>query len=237
MLNIVLVEPKGEENIGAVSRAMMNMGTEDLYLVNPAKDHLSEKSMNYAVHSKSILEKASIFPDLKAVLKVADLSIAITRRTGNYRRQDMMISELPDFLSEYDNKKVFLVFGREANGLTNEEILECDLVCSIPSSDKFPSINLSHAVMIVLYELFKKENNPIPEKVNIARRKDFDEMINEIYSALDETGFFKNPQPEIIKNYIKKILLRAKLKKFDTKIIKNIFKSISGIVKKFKSLK
>jgi tRNA/rRNA methyltransferase len=233
MITIVLVEPKGEENIGAVSRAMMNMNVSRLILVNPLCDHLSVNSLNYAVHSKEILSKAVIFMDLKSALENSDISIAISRRKGSYRRKDFVVKELPVFLEDYLNKHIYLVFGREANGLTNDEIMSCDLICSIPSSDVFPSINLSHSVMIVLYEIFSYKNMKDDDRKNFDLNE-FNSMIEMIYSTLYDIDFFKNNEEDILKSYIRKILLRTKLEDFDIKLIRNIFKSIKGIAGKFK---
>jgi tRNA/rRNA methyltransferase len=236
MINIILAEPKGEENIGSTARAMLNFGVEDLTLVNPSGNHLSETSFNYAIHARKILEKAEIFPDLKSALVNGGLNIAISRRTGNYRRKDFDLKDLSEFLKDYKDKKVNLVFGREANGLTNDEIMLCDVICSINTSDKFPSVNLSHSVILVLHEIYNYSANEDSAPASIpAERKNFDEMIDQIYSTLSEIDFYKNPQPETINNYIRKILIRARLEDYDTRLIKNVFKSISGIVKRKKN--
>jgi tRNA/rRNA methyltransferase len=228
MINVVLVEPGGEENVGSVSRAMMNMNVSNLILVNPRCNHLSEKSLNFAVHSKKILENAVIKPSLYGALSGTDLGIAVTRRTGNWRKRDLFLNQLPDFLSGYKNKKIHLVFGREANGLTNEEIDSCDLICSIPSSDEFPSINLSHSVILVLYEIFSRPG--LKKEIKNAEKAGFDAMIESIYSAFHEMNFFKENEQKILKKYIRKILLRAGLDDFDTGYINKIFQNIKGIM-------
>ncbi len=230
MLSIVLVEPKGEENIGAVSRSMMNFGLDRLLLVNPQCDHLSEKSLNYAIHSSDILRRALLFNDLNEVVSNSSLSIAVTRRVGDWRKRDFYSPQIASFLSGYKDTAVNLVFGREANGLTNEEIKLCDVICSIPSSDDFPSLNLSHSVTIILYELFKDKY--LDKNDNIAKIEDFNAATGQIYEALENMDFFKNKASWVMKNFIKKILLRARLKEDETRIIKNVFKSIDGIVNK-----
>ena len=117
---------------------------------------------------------------------------------------------------------------KEVIFLTNEEIEKCDLICSIPSSEKFPSINLSHAVILVLYEIFKNSNKKKDKNFD---KESFDSLYFNIINTLNELNFFKNVKPSIMKNFIKKILLRARLTDFEQKILSNIFKSISGIIK------
>ena len=232
MINIVLVEPKGEENVGAVSRAMMNFGCSKLILINPQCNHLSEKSLNYAIHSSDILKNAILYGNLTDLFIKSSLNIAITRRIGDWRIRDLYSYQLKDFLSGYNtDANINLIFGREANGLTNDEVKLCDLICTIPSSSEFPSINLSHSVSLILYELFKNKAENVD---NITKIEDFNLMTDQIYKTLENMDFFKNSASWVIKNFIKKILLRAQLKDNESQIIKNVFKSIDGIIKKDK---
>lgn len=230
MINIILVETKGEENIGSVARAMANMGEKNLILINPLCDYLSKNALKFAVNSTDILKNARVYNNFDAIKKEADISIAISRRSGKRRIIDFSLSELPTFLNSYKDLKVNFVFGRESNGLTNKEIERCDLICFIPTSEEFPSINLSHAVILVLYEIFKSKGKKTIRDFN---KENFNTLYNNIINTLEKVDFFKNAKPLIIKNFIKKILLRAKLTDFELKVISNIFKSISGILAKY----
>jgi len=233
IINIVLVEPKGEENIGAVSRAMMNFGCKNLILINPQCNYQSEKAINYAIHSVNILKEAKIYDNLPEIINKQSINIAITRRLGDWRMKDLYSYELPNFLSKHMDTNINLIFGREANGLTNDEIKLCDLICAIPSSDEFPSLNLSHSVTLILYELFKSKSVKSSNQVDIVN---FNGMLDEIYKTLSEMDFFKNRAEWVIKNFIKKILLRANLNDKETSIIKNVFISMAGIIKNKKGL-
>ncbi len=228
MITVVLVEPEGEENVGAVARAMMNMDVERLVLVNPLCDHLSRNSLNYAVHAALILKNAGVYPSLDKALEDSELSAAVTRRTGQWRRKDFNLGDFSKYLLKYGDRNVKLVFGREKYGLTNDEIQCCDLVCSIPSSEKFPSINLAQAVMIALYDIYTAKPDNAKDNRFPASRKDFDIMIGSIESALEEMEFFRNVPSWRLTNYIKKILLRSSLDSYDCLVIKNIFKRIKG---------
>ena len=237
-INIVLVEPKGEENIGAVSRSMMNFGFERLILVNPQFNHLSDKSINYAIHSAQILKDAKILNNISEIKSNDSINIAITRRCGDWRTRDLYSYELANFLLAHKNNKVNLLFGREANGLTNSEIQLCDLICSIPTSQNFSSINLSHSVNLILYELFvafgRATIPPDNIKENLTNLQTFNDMVNEIESFLTEADFFKNRASWVIKRFIKRVLLRVNLTDKEMLTLKNIFFSIKGIVKKSK---
>ena len=233
MYNIVLVEPKGEENVGSILRAMSNFNFTDISIVNPRCDYKSDIVKMYSLKAFSLFDNIRIYKSLSDSLKERDISIAITRRIGNWRKNDFEIKNLKTFLNEYQNKTISLVFGREENGLTNEEISFCDLICSIETSEMFPSLNLSHAVAIVLYELKiqkKSYSKTFPTKI------EFDNMLNKIFSSLEGMSFFKNQSPWIIKRFIRNVLVRAKIDKEETQIIKNVFTSIEGILKKTRGI-
>jgi tRNA/rRNA methyltransferase len=233
LINVVLVSPEGEENVGSIARAMMNMDVEHLVLVDPLCSHLSKGALNYAVHAADILKNAKVFKTLEESLSGSDLKVAISRRIGQWRKRDFVLEDFARFLLDYHDKNISLVFGREKSGLTNEEINLCDVVCSIPSSKKFPSINLAQAVMLVLYEIFKKQNTGGISR-SVAERELFDKMMDQIIEAFDEMEFFKNVPQWRLKTYLKKILIRAKLDEYDAKVIKNVFYRIAGIVKRMK---
>jgi tRNA/rRNA methyltransferase len=236
MITVVLVEPEGEENVGSTARAMMNMEADRLELVHPLCDHLSRLSLNHALHAGEILKNARVFGDLKSALQEADISAAITRRTGRWRKRDFILEDFSNYLTDYRNSNIKLIFGREKFGLTNEEIRLCDLVCSIPSSKNFPSINLAQAVMITLYDIYRTNLKDKKDKAARlpASREEFDTMLSIIISAFDEMDFFRNVPPWRLTNYIKKILIRAGLDSYDCLVIKNIFSRING---KFRDLK
>jgi tRNA/rRNA methyltransferase len=234
---VVLVNPEGPENIGATARAMMNMDCAGLILVHPACDHLSASALNYAIHAKKILEDAKIVLTLESALRYADISVAVSRRIGQWRKRDYLAEELAKFLIDYQDKNVYLVFGREKTGLTNEELQSCDITCSIPSSADFPSLNLAQSVMVVLYEIFKTKPHKYGENEmvsDIAPRVEFDGMLNQMIRSFDEMDFFKNVPEWRLKNYIKKVLIRSKLDRYDVLVINNLFTRLQGVIKRLK---
>ncbi|MDO8627170.1 MAG: RNA methyltransferase [Candidatus Diapherotrites archaeon] len=162
---VILVEPMYEENIGYIARAMKNFGLSELVLVNPKCKHYTGISRSKAMHAQAILLHAKKTKSLKTALKGTDISVAVTGRTQPNKifRTSFTVKQ---FAKQYknSNKKLALVFGKETDGLTNEEVDECDFCITIPSSHEYRSLNLSHAGAIVFYELFsafrnKKEKN------------------------------------------------------------------------------
>lgn len=225
---VVLVEPEGAINVGMISRAMMNMDTGELVLVRPKCDHLSAEARNYSVHASSILESARVVPTLPEALEGADLSVAMTRRTGQWRKKDFWLEDMADTVVKSGGRTA-LVFGREQSGLTNEEIRACDLQCAIPSSKAFPSLNLAQSVMVTLYEIFKTSLKASAHPVAHAGRKDFDAMTEQMMTTFENLDFFKNTERERFEYYIKKILIKASLDPKDVQAVRGIFRRIDGI--------
>ena len=63
-----------------------------------------------------------------------------------------------NIIKKFKKKKIGLMFGPEASGLSNIDLSYANYVVQIPSSPKFKSMNLSHSVSLVCYEIFKLNN-------------------------------------------------------------------------------
>jgi tRNA/rRNA methyltransferase len=148
------VEPQLPENIGATARAMKTMGFNYLRLINPA-DHLSERARWMAHGSQEILEKADVFTELLSAINDLDLIIGTSARQRHISKRYISCSDLTGIIQKKKSllKRVGLLFGREDRGLLNSEIKQCDLISTIPSAIRFPSLNLAQAVMVYAFSL------------------------------------------------------------------------------------
>jgi tRNA/rRNA methyltransferase len=154
-VRIILVEPGSEGNVGSVCRAMKNFGFSDLWLVRPCR--LGDFAKAMASHARDVLEEA---------LQGCDLVVGTTGKPGESTRQHLRVpcftpSELRTMLEDKSGR-VAIIFGREDHGLSVEELTRCDVVISIPASDEYPILNISHAVAIVLYEIAGMEGGGFP---------------------------------------------------------------------------
>jgi TrmH family RNA methyltransferase len=153
---VVLVEPEHEGNVGAVARAMGNFAFDDLCMVNPCP--LGDEALKRAKHAGHILSKAAIVDTLDEAVKGCSLVVGttgvVTHGPRRYIRIPMPARELAAKTAGYEGR-IALLFGREGLGLTQDELARCDLLAHVPSSDEYPTLNLSHAVSIVLYELYQ----------------------------------------------------------------------------------
>lgn len=156
-ISIVVIEPETSGNIGSIARVMSNFDAKELILINP-KCKIDSDSRRFAKNAQAVLENARV-GGIKA-LKAFDYLIATTSKLGtdyNIPKTPMTPEQLAGKLAEIKGKKVALVLGRESDGLHNDEIQMCDFIVTIPASKKYDSLNISHALTILLYEIKKKE--------------------------------------------------------------------------------
>lgn len=165
MFYIIFVEPESSGNIGSVARVMKNFGFYDLILVNPVE--VDDQAYKLAVHAEDVLNSAKILSTLEEALDFVDFAIATSANTsGGVLRNYTSVENLAEKISS--DFKVGIVIGRESSGLRNEEIEMCDTLTTIPADTRYPTLNVSHALAIILYEIFKakktKRINPSKDK-------------------------------------------------------------------------
>ncbi len=185
---VVLVEPQIQGNVGAVARVMENFGIEDLLLVNPCE--IGDEAEKRAVHAQSVLENAKTFEGVKEAFMGFDLAVGtsghFTENDKEFPRIAMTPKELAEKLSEIEGR-VALVFGRENWGLNNEELALCDFLVTIPTSDRYPIMNLSHAVSVLLYELSNGQFDVA--KPRLASGKEKEALIDRFTELMEISGF------------------------------------------------
>ena len=163
-VRVVLVEPLYQGNVGSVTRVMKNFGFSDLVLVNPCK--LEGEARAMSSHAHDILENARIVSTLKEAIEDANIVIGTTGITGSKIYEHI---RMPYYVPRELKEKfagmsgtVAILFGREDQGFNNDEMKTCDMILTIPTSDIYPIMNLSHAVSVVLYEMSDIESGDIP---------------------------------------------------------------------------
>ena len=164
---IVVVEPQGERNLGAIARAMKNMGLSRLILVNPQCDHQSLEAQKMAVHAKEILFDSQVVDSLSTALADYQRVIATTAKERTLRSPLETPRQALPWLLEA-NLKSALVFGREDSGLSNEELNQAHRFVRIPVHPQYESLNLSQAVAVCAYELYQAS---LGSAVNVAHAK------------------------------------------------------------------
>jgi len=154
-ITIVLVRPQYAGNIGAVCRAMKNMGLTRLNLVSPEQDPLSAEARMMATSAKDILQKAKIFSSLEDALQGFRWIAGTSARKGINRGPFISPREIcPEIIQHARSIPVAVLFGPEDRGLTNRELDPCHALISIPTHPGLSSLNLAQAVILLSYELY-----------------------------------------------------------------------------------
>ena len=222
---IILVEPKGEINVGSIARLCENYGIEELRIVNPKCNINSEITKKMAVKGRDLLREAKIYDNFLNALEGIDYVIATSGRTEKGSTKLCDFEEIKCWMKKVNiGKNLSLVFGRECNGLKNEELNLCNKVITINTPSTYKSLNISHAVAIILHELFQSN---IPETRSILGESqvtpfELEHCIKDSEKLLTEIGFLLPHTAKSRMNKIRSILLRSEATENDIAIIRGI---------------
>ena len=224
-LFVILVEPKYPGNVGAAARVMMNFGFSDLIIVSQSLSIDDDDCRKMAVHAQNVLDNALVLGNFREALKHVDYMVGTSsiesKNDKRHLRNALPLGEFSPEIYKMDGT-VGIAFGREDYGLLNEELKDCDVMLKIPTSDEYPSLNLSHAVGVVLYELFshKKEFR----KPRIADRVE-KEKLYEFFDRLLDSINYPEYKKESTKIMFRRIMGRAMLSKWE-------YHTLMGVIKK-----
>ena len=191
---IILVRPQLSENIGMAARAMDNFGLSKLFIVNPRDGWPSKKAETSAKHANTIINKAKVYSHLDDAVSNFDLVIATSNRKRFltkkiYDNFNILQKKIIDF------KSIAILFGPENSGLSNQDIRLANFLFTIPTHNSNKSLNLSHAVSLMAYELSKlnkiSANEKLPLNDSKVSKFELSNFMNFLISDLDSRGFFR----------------------------------------------
>jgi len=235
-IRFILVEPSHPGNIGAVARAMKTMGFTNLYIVNP-KTFPHEVATAFSVGAYDILESAKICKDLDTALIGVNIvfgtsarkrSNSLTLPTVNPRQASELIR------NKFRNNLIAIVFGRENNGLNNNELLMCNYQIIIPTNPNFCSVNLSAAVQLIAYEINNTniakviKDNELRSK-NLASFNEMQYFYNHLFKILVSIKFIQSNNNDNITLKLKKLFNRTHLEKSEVQMLHGILSSIEKL--------
>lgn len=258
---IILDHPDEPRNIGAACRAMANNDIKTLRIVGKKDDYEAaalEHIKVLAIHAGYIFDNVEFFDSIKDATKDCSISAGTTRRFGKKRGKLLLPEEFAKMASEITDTiqnesliessesekfakenisggKVAVIFGNERTGLTDDQLEQCTLGVTIPSSEEFGSLNLSHAVQILCYHLYRQklsEKNPNYRGYTPLTLQRIDKSVEIITDNLKEVGFFKMPGREDMENFWRSILSRASLSEGEAQYLEKIFVKVAGLSKK-----
>ena len=229
-IRVVLVETSHPGNIGAVARAMKNMGLGQLVLVRPKAFPHSEASAR-ASGATDLLERAQVVGSLPEGLAGCGLVVATTARE---RDPNVRVLDVRDgaarMVEEAVRGPVALLFGNERTGLTNDELALANLLLRIPADPGYSSLNLAMAVQVVAYEVYRARGAAVQAPGRVVPRATADDM-ERLYAhlavVLDEVGFKdRTTSGTHLMERIRRLINRADLDQNEANIVRGILTAV-----------
>ena len=226
---IILCRVEESGNVGAVCRAMKNMGLKELRLAGQIKTLDENVIKTRAIHAADIWEGAGHYADLAEAIADCSLVIGTTRRMGKHRKAfPLTPREAASYLSQYPGKAA-LVFGNEKSGLNRQELTLCNLASFIPANEEFSSLNLSHALQVYAYELRQSFNPGTGGRWEPLPRHEVDAVVKTISDSLASLGFYKQRGREEQREFFRDIICRAALTIREGRYLEGIFKKAAKL--------
>lgn len=225
---IILVEPQSPGNIGMACRAMKNMGFNQLRIVKGC-DRFDAEALKFAVAARDLLESAQVFPDLSSATADCTLTVGTTRRHGKYRQEILTPAEVASCLKQQVSPdcRAAIVFGREDNGLTTEELSLCRWHATIPTSSEYGSLNLSQSVLLFCYELGKvSESAGGGRPLELAKSDEMETLFAHFNATLNKVGFLNEQNPAHMMRSLRRIFFRANLDSREVTVLRGMLTQI-----------
>ena len=167
----ILVKPQLGENIGSAARALKNFGFSDLNIVSPKQAWPNLKAKATSVGAYDIITNAKIYKETQDVINKFDIIFSLSARKRDINKKHISIDQFLKIIKNNNKVKYGLMFGPEASGLSNIDLSYSNFILQIPTSKKFKSLNLSHSLIIICYEIFKLFNyNTFLSSKNITKK-------------------------------------------------------------------
>jgi tRNA/rRNA methyltransferase len=201
-LEVVLVRPKEDGNVGAVARLARNFGVARMSIVRPRAE-LGPEAHRRAMGGLALLKAARVVPTFEEAVDDADLVVGTTDlstgRSTAYLRRAVSPERLGEIVRVISGR-VAVVFGPEDNGLNRDQLYRCDLLVHIPARREFPTLNLSHAAGIVLYAMHRAvgpdnpESTPAPEVLEL-RGREKELFLLRVHELAIRAGYPRHKRP------------------------------------------
>ena len=233
-IRIVLVNTSHTGNIGSAVRAMKTMGLSNLYLVDPEQAP-DGKASALAAGAGDVLSNAKTVATLEEAVADCGLVVGTSARSRTHSWPMLEPRECGEkLIQEVSEYPVALVFGRENNGLSNEELQQCHFHVCIPANPEYSSLNLAMAVQTLSYEVrmayLATEKKPDIEP-EYPLNEDLERFYTHLESSLTNTGFIVKNHPGIVMTKLRRLFNRARPEAQELNILRGILSSIDKSLK------
>jgi tRNA/rRNA methyltransferase len=232
---IILVEPQLGENIGAAARAMANFGLSRLRIINPRQTWPNDKARMMATGATRILDGAELYDSLEGAIADCNFVLATTARAHDQAKPVIGPAQAAAVIAPRigAGERIAILFGRERNGLENDEVALADCIVTLPVNPAFASLNLAQAVVIVAYEWFKLQTGAalpfaMPEKSAAAPKEQLLAFFASLERELEKVEFFRPPDKrETMQINLRNIITRMKPTQQDIQTLHGVIMAIA----------
>ena len=230
-IGFLLIKPQLPENIGFCARGLKNFGFKKLDLVKPKESWPNKKASATSVGAKDVLNKTKVYSNIKDAINKYDVVYASSARRRDINKRHLSFNQFIQSIKKNKKKKIGIMFGPEASGLSNEEISYSNYIFKIPVNKNFESINLSHSVILICYEIFKNLKSAAFKKekklIDIVSKKKLNVFFDFVENRLDNKGFFspKEKKKSMLIN-LRNIFERNQLSDKELRILSSVFSKL-----------
>ena len=190
----ILIKPQLGENIGACARSMKNFGFNKLHIVEPKINFPNQKAKATSVGAYDIINKTKVFNNIEDAISKFNLIFSLSARRRDINKRHISLKDFQKIISKKKNTNIGLMFGPEASGLSNKDLSFSNYILQIPTSTKFKSLNLSHSLTIICYEIFKLTNKKSITKnsfkIKMSSKSKISSVMKHLINLLEKKDFF-----------------------------------------------
>ncbi|HYC53933.1 MAG TPA: TrmH family RNA methyltransferase [Candidatus Binatia bacterium] len=233
---VVLLEPKRGANVGAVCRAIKNMGAGELRIVGGRYDR--DEARRTAVHAGDVFDARCEVATFDAAVEGCAVIIGTTSRQNPWHIPVEPVREVAqacarDLRRQDGRVLVAFVFGTEERGLSNAEAARCHRLASVPTAGEYASLNLSQAAVVCLYEwmmassaAFAAADEPAADRARAADAGAVAGALADVEAMLGEIGFLEGDQARRVMATIASMLTRGGLDEREVRILRGIVRQV-----------
>mgnify|MGYP001165120163 CR=1 FL=1 len=228
----ILIRPQLGQNIGSCARVIKNFGFSKLSIVNPRDGWPNYKARMTSVGAFDMLKKVKVYNNTLDSIKKYDFVLSATARKRDINKKHISIANFIKIIETKKRSNIGIMFGPEASGLSNEDLSYSNAIIQIPTSKKFSSMNLSHSMTVICYEIFKVINKNKFKRDNKSLKStskmNMSKFLSHLVDLLDKKKFFKSKEKrEAMLLNINNLFYRSELSDKELRILASIVSNLS----------
>ena len=228
----ILVKPQLGENVGACARSLKNFGFSKLHIVSPKQSWPNNKAKATSVGAYNLIKRAKIYNNTYDAISDFNIVISLSARKRDINKKHISINQFLKIIKSKKNTNFGLMFGPEASGLSNDDLSLSNFVLQIPTAKRFKSLNLSHSLTVICYEIFKSINFKKFQKdaknIKISSKGKISSLVLHLKKLLEKKGFFvpSEKKHSMLMN-INNLIYRMEPNDKEVRILGSIISSLS----------